>query len=342
MRTLACLLTVALLGLASPPARADDIAAKRQAKKLLGEGDALFAKGSYDAALDSYQKAYDAFPSTKIYYPMAQAEEKLGKIVEAIEHYEKLIAETPDLNKTLATEAEDKIAELAHQVAEITFVVRPGGATVSLDRRPLGTAPLGKPVRLMPGPHTLSVLREGYKGVERTIEVKADERRQEVVRLEVLRVEPVERGTTTPKGHGTGRHEGGEDTPGPLGGDQGGEEGGGGRGMLAAGLVVTGLLAASAATTGILAMQCHAVYADTTARRQDREDNRKRGLTFAHVTDGLLIGTVAVAAFTTTWYFMKVKPSAGLHHGASDEESSRLWVPWVDSNGGGVALVGRF
>jgi hypothetical protein len=56
--------------------RRDEDKAKKEAKRLLFQGDAAFAKKDYKAALQKYQQAYEAYDSPKIFYPMAQTEEK--------------------------------------------------------------------------------------------------------------------------------------------------------------------------------------------------------------------------------------------------------------------------
>ena len=43
--------------------------------------------------------SFEAFNSPKIYFPMAQAEEKLGRDLDAIAHYEQLIADRERLTR---------------------------------------------------------------------------------------------------------------------------------------------------------------------------------------------------------------------------------------------------
>src|SRR5687768_3286041 len=59
--------------------------------KALKRGDKLMDKGSmeaalaaYESGLSSYQAALAAFPSPKIYFPIGQAEQKLGRFMDAL------------------------------------------------------------------------------------------------------------------------------------------------------------------------------------------------------------------------------------------------------------------
>jgi tetratricopeptide (TPR) repeat protein len=75
---------------------------KAKALRLLKEGDALLEKGdrywasnkgdkaaaAYEEALKTYNEAYEAFNSPQIYFPIAEAEQKLYRYLEAIGHYQ--------------------------------------------------------------------------------------------------------------------------------------------------------------------------------------------------------------------------------------------------------------
>ena len=115
MRALASVFAVTLLALAPSQVRGDEAAAKREAKKFLGDGDALFAKGEYEAALSAYQQAYAAFPSSKIYYPMAQAEEQLGRTVEAQRAFKRRLREAASSQTAPALLRERISAALAQE-----------------------------------------------------------------------------------------------------------------------------------------------------------------------------------------------------------------------------------
>src|SRR5262249_33141995 len=150
------------------------------AKKLIDEGDRLFGKKDYAGALERYQKAYEAFPSPKIYYPMAMTEEKLGKDLDAYNHYVELL-KVEDLPAALKKEAQGHVDDVDKRLVQLTFDVKPAGASVLMDDVEIGTTPLADPVRLMPGEHTYAVNAQGYMPVEKTMTLQAGDRLTETM-----------------------------------------------------------------------------------------------------------------------------------------------------------------
>src|SRR5947208_15700174 len=85
---------------ATPGATAAD---KQKATGLLREGNALYKKGDYTGALEKFQDAYSAVPSPKLLFNIGQAERDLGRTVDAIQAFEKFLADAPDASpKTIA------------------------------------------------------------------------------------------------------------------------------------------------------------------------------------------------------------------------------------------------
>lgn len=330
-----------VLGAGVPSARAEKettepenaTAQKKRAKKLLSEGDSLFRKGDYEGALDRYQKAYEAFPSPKIYFPMAQAEEMLGRDLEALTHYEQLLAEAgEDLSEQVRKDAEARIAEIESRIAVITFAVEPEGAIVSIDDVEMGQAPLGEPVRLLPGPHKYSVRKEGYEPVEKQMDLKPGERVHEAVELERIRPRVAKRPPPRPRPEpqtGTGPSD---------------------RTILWGSIVTTGALAAGALVTGLVAVSKHGTYTDESLPVEEREKARESGADFAVLTDVLLVGTIAAGAFTAYWFYGKMDGEAAeparadvAGRSAGRARAPRgVVVPWASRDGGGVAITGDF
>src|SRR5262245_26914640 len=144
-----CLVAVGV-AVVAVTARADAADPKKEAKKLIGEGDKAFKNGDYETALAKYQKAYEVFPSPKIFFPMAQAEEKLGRDLEALAHYEQLLNDAGDeLSEAVKQEAQAHIKDIEGRIVVVTFDVYPRGSTISIDDVEIGTAPIEQPTRLM-------------------------------------------------------------------------------------------------------------------------------------------------------------------------------------------------
>lgn len=323
---------------------------KGEAKKLLGQGDTLFAKKKWADALAKYQKAYEAFPSPQIFYPMAQTEEKLGQDLEAILHYEQLINDAPELKAELKSEAQARITQIEKRLALFSVTVKPVGAIILIDDIEVGSSPLGKPVRLKPGSHNVRVAKEGYKPQSKTFDLKAGPR-DESITLALAGSSPGEVAENTdPAGSGDVEPSGPTlpDSPPPPPASN--------RTWLTVGLVSTGVLAAGATVTGFMARSKHATYEDDTKPVQEREDARSAGKTLALATDGLLVGAVLAAGFSAYWYWAVVKPGEQGWTGGSASRSRTLGrasppaspfsvevaAPYVGEGEAGLALTGSF
>jgi hypothetical protein len=125
----------------------------------------------------------------------------------------------------------------------------------------------------------------------------------------------------------------------PPAGSQG--KSGAAKPVMVASIVATATLGAATCVTGILAVQKHGIYSDETKPLSAREKARDKGKTYALVTDLLLVGTVASAAFTTYWYFYVVKPEREWAAGGGMARTPSL-TPWVSTEGGGLLLEGTF
>lgn len=326
---------VAALGAVAPPAAAKD--PKKEAIKLIARGDQLFRKGDYEGALAHYQKAYEAFPNPKILYPIAKTEEQLGRDLEAIAHYEQLLAEAEDLSPELRDEAQSRIQEIEKRLVVVTFEVTPEGATISVDDVELGQAPLERPVRLRPGTHRYAFVAEGYKPLEMTVELEAGERPVETIQLVRERPLVTERPRKRPP-----------PAPPPPPPPPKNPK----RGMLILGIAVTAGLGVGATLTGLGAVSAHGTYADGSKPLGERLDARDRGQSLALATDLFVVGAALAGGFTVYYYYKVYKPAgrasvrepeASPATDVDDESPPEIGVtPWFGPGAGGVTVRGTF
>lgn len=196
-RTALASLSLALgLSLASGVARAEetppiDAAAasdkaeldKAQAASFLNNGNTLFEKGDYAAALAKYEKAYATYASPKILFNIGEAHNKLEHPVEAAEAYERFLAEAKtDPASPAAKKVRERLDALKAKLAYLEVTGDPIGAELKLDGKVVGTLPLAKPLRVKPGQHDLAAAKPGFeatklsvdapKGVTTPVEVK--------------------------------------------------------------------------------------------------------------------------------------------------------------------------
>ncbi len=179
------------------------------ARALLADGDRLIERGerqqrrrrerrarvSYERALERYQRAYDLVPKATIFYAIAGAEEKLGRYLDAVEHFQRVVSEVDDAD--LRERASERIEQLLPRIASIALTVEPAGAEISVDRRLVGQAPLSRPIYLAPGNHVITITANGYTPYEANITVGTGDHEQRDVELvevpiRVMRPKPAE------------------------------------------------------------------------------------------------------------------------------------------------------
>lgn len=155
------------------------------ARKAYAQGEKAYAEGKYADAYDAFSKANQAIPSPHALYWMAKSLDKQDKTEEAIQDYQKLLAD-PDAAKA----GEDKLADARTRVEELKLKLVhlldvtsvPAGAVVSVDGRPEpGVTPLT--VKLQPGQHKLTVSATGYDTKEVVVEAKGGEKGEQQVEL---------------------------------------------------------------------------------------------------------------------------------------------------------------
>lgn len=93
------LLALSLVALVAAPrpvhAERDD-ASTRAAKKHYDKGEKLFALGRFDAALEEYQKAFDAKPVPAFLFNIGQCYRNLGDFEQAVFSYKKFLKLDPE------------------------------------------------------------------------------------------------------------------------------------------------------------------------------------------------------------------------------------------------------
>jgi hypothetical protein len=103
-------------------------------------------------------------PHPNLDFNLAQTLDLLARPVEALEHYERYVRESPtDDSPQQKLIGYTRITELRRALATVDVRVNVDGATIAFDGRSLGTSPLHSAVRVVPGSHTLVVSRAGYQ-----------------------------------------------------------------------------------------------------------------------------------------------------------------------------------
>lgn len=326
------------------PAHADE---KSDARKLLQAGDKYIQRGDrykdrgkesravkyYERALESYQKAHRLVPKVTIYYAIANAEVKLGRYLEAVEHYQQVIDEVD--NDELKAQAQSALDTGARpHLAAVVLRIKPEGAEISVDGQLRGVAPLQKPLYLLPGEHIVTVTAEGFTPHEDTLTLEAGIEIEREVELEGIPV-IVKKPKIEPRS---------PDEPDQRRKSRPTRLRKPGKGSLILGSALAVSLGAGATFTGLSAVSRESTANDESASLAARDDARSSGKTLALVTDVLVIGAVAAAAYTTYQYFSVYRPKARAYEEQERRRNDpKYWAsPYVHGNGGGLVFGGRF
>lgn len=306
---------------------------KAKAVKLLSKGDRQLARGdrfmkkdrvekalaAYEEALATYEEAYEAFPNPKIYFPIARAEQKLGRYLEAMGHYQAMIKGSENPSKELIAQVDQAIAEVRKNLVALDLIVEQDGALVSVDGEELGRTPLDGPHYMAPGEHKYTIVLEGHTPVEEFLDLKPGEVAERQVRLDALPIKKPEGDEVEKKTPPVIDYIPPSKLPMTIS-------------FGAAGAMLLG-----ATFTAIQAKARYDRYQDASLSLTSREKAQESGKSYQLATDALLVGGVLAAGYGTYYYYSSYKPKK------RKETRTAVWIaPYAGSEGAGVALGSSF
>lgn len=155
---------VLVLAMAPRVAASEEADEKANAKEHFERGVAAFNARRYAEAREEFDTAYQLSPAYVVLYNVAQVNVALGNSVEAIDAFERYLAQgASSIPASRRAEVEREIAAQRERVSTLEVTVDIAGAQIRLDGRWVGTTPLAEPLRVNAGPHTLGVTLEGYE-----------------------------------------------------------------------------------------------------------------------------------------------------------------------------------
>ncbi|MCC6553526.1 MAG: PEGA domain-containing protein [Polyangiaceae bacterium] len=171
------LVAAALLG-APAPARAQaaplGAEAAQQADEHFKRGKELYRAGKLREAHEAYRSAWALKQTFDIAANLANAELQLGMKAEAAEHLAFCIRSFPATGaKAQLDRVKAQFEAARKEVAALVVSVTVEGAEVLVDGQPVGRAPLGREVFVMPGPHVVEARLEGYEAARTPVEASA-------------------------------------------------------------------------------------------------------------------------------------------------------------------------
>ena len=292
-----------------PAPSAVDIATARD---LFRDGARLASEEKWEAALDAYQRSMALRPSSLTRYSIAVVQERLGKLVEAMENLREFVASDHDsTTRRYVPTASDMLRDMERRIGRIKVVIpgNPRGAEVRIDNTPIPEAAIGVHRPTDPGDRKVEARVPGYAPFVKEVDLKEGESIEIVVRLSEAegRVEEASTNSTVSSSIDTAP-ESGNSTAMILTL--------GGAGVFAAGLGV-----------GIFG------YAKAKSAETDDSSDADTARTMALVGDiGMGVGLVAAGVGT---YLL-------LSGGKPDTSANVRVSPWAGAGAGGITAGGRF
>ncbi|MCK6587546.1 MAG: hypothetical protein L6Q76_08175 [Polyangiaceae bacterium] len=155
----------AAIFLAQPVRAADspplDNKARAQVRSLADQGQALYDKGDFKGAVESFSKAEAIAPVPTVQVALAKALLKLGRLTQAAAFYEKasnaeVTAESPPSLIEAVAQAKNDLRELLLRVPTLEIAASAGVSGIAIDGRPIPPLELSAPIRLDPGDHRVT------------------------------------------------------------------------------------------------------------------------------------------------------------------------------------------
>lgn len=177
---------VAPPGLAAEPNSGLEAGAPVAAAARYAIGRAAYRDKNFEAAAREFRSALDLFPSSpKLAYNLARTLERLAKLSEAADYYDRYLELSPEAEDRASVKA--LVASLRARVREarpeVAFSSVPEGAAIFVDGavKAAGQTPLV--MRLEPGTHAVRFEKAGYAATARAVDVESGRRNAVVVEM---------------------------------------------------------------------------------------------------------------------------------------------------------------
>jgi hypothetical protein len=142
-----------------------------EAKDLFRHGVSLLDAGDTAHALEYFLRSRQILPSSRNTVNAALCLERLGRLDEALEMYEEVLARfAADLDDDDRKSLGPLVDRLRERVGYVEFSSKMQGLVV-IDGRSRGTLPLRTALRVLPGVRHLRITRDGYRPLEQPIQV---------------------------------------------------------------------------------------------------------------------------------------------------------------------------
>ncbi len=149
---------------------ADD---RRKARAQIARGQHMFKKGAYSRALEAFRASSKLAPGHGVDLLIAATLESMGRSTEAAAAYNAYLERHGKTAPRAARrEAWLRLDGLKRWLGRLQIKSTAAGARVTVDDSPHGTLPLAGPLYLNPGPHLVSIVRDGQTLYEATVQLR--------------------------------------------------------------------------------------------------------------------------------------------------------------------------
>ena len=130
-----------------------------------------FDRQEWSAALAEFLRSRELYPTRAATKNAAVCLRKEGRFDEALDLYEALLRDFPDLPQPDRDFATSEIRELQASIGAVGLRGAEPGASVVIDGRDRGATPLAAPLRLSAGSHVVRVFKTGFVPFEARVDV---------------------------------------------------------------------------------------------------------------------------------------------------------------------------
>jgi tetratricopeptide (TPR) repeat protein len=143
------------------------------AKQHFMAGQDYYTQGRYQKSIDEFEEAYRLDPRPLLLYNIAQAWEKLGDLVKAVDYLKRYLEAEPDADER--TTLLNKIATLEERLAStgIKVTCNVAEATVYVDGKEIGKTPLANVVSLAVGAHKVQISKKGFEDFKMSVAISS-------------------------------------------------------------------------------------------------------------------------------------------------------------------------
>ena len=166
----------------SPPSPVPDTPSTdplRDAERRYARALQLYDEGAFDAALLELHRAYELAPSFRLLYNLGIVSLKLRDAAGAMGYFERYLSDGGDaIPADTRADVAQKLHELSLSVATVSVIVNVPGATVLVDDRVVGSAPLPAALRLNAGLRRVTARAPNRPADSRVLELAGGDRTQ--------------------------------------------------------------------------------------------------------------------------------------------------------------------